>query len=357
MYIIEARGLCKRHGVTDVLKNITIGVKKGEVLAVIGPSGAGKTTLLRLLNLLEPPISGKIYFNGVDIAKDKKNKLNVRRKMAMLFQKPVVFNTTVFDNVAYGLNVRKEHKADIHKKVKGALEMVGLSGYEDRMAVTLSGGEVQRVAFARAMVIGPEALLLDEPTANLDPINIEKTEELISRIVRRYGITVVIATHDLSQGRRLSDRISVLLDGKIAQVDTPHKIFNAPTNERVARFVGVENIIEGVVKSSENGISIIRSNAHVVEAISTAHSVGNSVRICLRPEDVTLTTQKEEGNAKNSFRGTITQILLSGALVRIKVDCGFPLVSLVTKQSVEDQGLKEGDKVTALFKATAVHLM
>lgn len=237
--MIEVRRLYKRYGEKEILKNIDIEVKKGDGFVIIGPTGAGKTTLLRLLDLLEEPAAGKIYFDGMDVTKNRKIRLNIRRRMAMVFQKPVVFNTTVYDNVAYGLNVRREYKESIHKKAMGALKMVGLLGYENRKAVTLSGGEVQRVALARAVVTEPEVLLLDEPTANLDPVSTERIEELISHLIQKLNTTVIMATHDLPQGRRLAGRICVLMDGEVVQVGTSSEIFGAPVSGQVARFVGV----------------------------------------------------------------------------------------------------------------------
>ncbi len=352
--VIEVKELYKRYAEKEVLRNINIELRKGETFAIIGPTGAGKTTLLRLLNLLEAPSRGEIYFDGVSVTKNEKIRLNIRRRMAMVFQKPVVFKASVYDNVAYGLKVRG--KDDIAQKVRDVLEMVGLSGDEKRSAQRLSGGEVQRVALARAMVTEPEVLLLDEPTANLDPISAEKIEELIFHI-GAYKTTIIMATHDISQGRRVADRISVLMDGEIVQVGTPDEVFNAPINEQMADFVGVENIIEGVIASCEDQMTTICINGRRIEAVSTAYSVGDRVRVCFRGEDVTLAFLKGKSSARNSFPGTITQILPRGALAQVKIDCGFPLHALVTKRSVEDLGFKEGDSVSASLKATAIHLI
>lgn len=352
--MIEVRGLYKRYDEKEVLRNINIELRRGETFAIIGPTGAGKTTLLRLLHLLETPSRGEIYFDAVDVTKNEKIKLNIRRRMAMVFQKPVVFKASVYDNVAYGLKVRG--KDDIAQKVRRVLEMVDLSGAEKRSAQRLSGGEVQRVALARAMVTEPEVLLLDEPTANLDPISTEKIEELISHICQ-HNAAVIMATHDMSQGRRLADRISVLIEGEIVQVGTPNEVFSAPINEQMAEFVGVENILEGVIVSNEDEITTIDINGRRIEAVSSAYSVGDRVRVCFRGEDVTLAFFRERSSARNSFKGTITQMLSRGALTRVNIDCGFPLIALVTKRSVEELGFRKGDEVIVSFKATAIHLI
>ena len=182
MPLIEIVSLHQRYDEQDVLKNINLKVDKGEVFALIGPTGAGKTTLLRLIDLLETPTSGKIYFDGVDVTELRRARFEVRRRMAFVLQKPMVFNTSVYDNIAYGLRWRGKKRGDIKERVNSILEVVGLMPYKNRNARTLSGGEAQRVAIARAIAIEPEVLLLDEPTANLDPGSTSKVEELISRV-------------------------------------------------------------------------------------------------------------------------------------------------------------------------------
>ena len=170
MPLIETVDLCRKYGERDILKKTSIRVDQGEVFALIGPTGAGKTTLLRLIDLLEAPTSGRIYFDGIDVTESRGLRFEVRRRMAFVLQKPVVFNMSVYDNIAYGLKWRGKKRGYIAEKVHSILEMVDLTPYKNRNARTLSGGEAQRVAIARAIAIEPEVLLLDEPTANLDPI-------------------------------------------------------------------------------------------------------------------------------------------------------------------------------------------
>ena len=253
MSLIEVVDLHQKHGEQDTLKNINIRVDKGETFALIGPTGAGKTTLLRLIDLLDLPTSGRIYFDGTDVTEGRGVRLESRRRMAFVLQKPVVFNASIFDNIAYGLRWRGKKKGDIKEKVNNILEIVGLSADKSRNARTLSGGEAQRVAIARAIAIEPEVLLLDEPTANLDPISISEIEELISRVMHEYDTTIIMATHDMAQGQRLAKRIGVLIDGKILQTGEPREVFNSPKNREIAEFVGVENIIDGVIISNEKG--------------------------------------------------------------------------------------------------------
>ena len=356
MSLIETINLCQRYGERDILKNVNLRVDRGEILALIGPTGAGKTTLLRLINLLDVPTAGKIYFDGIDTAASARVRLEVRRRMAFVLQKPIVFNMSVYDNIAYGLKWRGIGRSGIREKVDSILEMVGLSAYKDRNARTLSGGEVQGVAIARAIAVEPEVLLLDEPTANLDPISASKIEELITDIIKRYVTTVIMATHDMSQGQRLADKIGVLMNGKIPQIGSSMDVFTSPRNREVAEFVGMENIIDGVVISSEDKVVAIDVRGRIIEGISD-YAAGEEVSVCIRPEDITLALSRVSSSARNSFVGEVTWVVSMGPLSRVEIDCGFPLVALVTKRSAEELGLKKGKQVYTTFKATGVHVI
>ena len=242
----------------EVLRGIDLEVKRGEVFVVMGPSGAGKTTLLRLLNLLERPTSGKIEFEFRDgIPGSGSSELHLRRKMALVFQEPALFDTTVWGNVAYGLWVRmglaeraKEcwtrlfnGRGKLDRRVREALEAVGLVGLARRPARSLSAGEQRRVALARALVLKPELLLLDEPTANLDPRNTMLIESLIKE-TGRSGTTIVLATHEMEQARRLGGRAALLLDGQIIEEGSVGKIFTAPEDQRTWAFIRGELVYQ-----------------------------------------------------------------------------------------------------------------
>lgn len=233
LFIIE--NLCKSFGNKEVLKDIYLTIYKGEIFTFMGPSGVGKTTLLRILNFLEPPSTGRLIFNGNEYSVQKKN--NLRRRMSMLFQRPMVFNTSVFNNVAYGLIIRGVDKKTIEKSVFDALNLVGLSGYEKQRALTLSGGETQRMAFARAIVYQPDILLLDEPTANLDPGHVAKIEDIIKRIRSELGTTIIMASHNIYQVRRIADRVGILLNGELIEVNTKDQIFTHPNDTRSYAFI------------------------------------------------------------------------------------------------------------------------
>jgi len=357
MPLVETVDLYRKYDGQDILKNINLKVDKGEVFALIGPTGAGKTTLLRLIDLLEMPTSGKIYFAGRDAAKSSKVRFQMRRRMAFVLQKPVVFNASIYDNIACGLKWRGVKKNNIRQRVGAILEMIGLSAYQDRNARTLSGGEAQRVAIARAVVTEPEVLLLDEPTANLDPLSVAKIEELITGIIHRYGTTIIMATHDMPQGQRLAGRIGVLINGKILQAGDPREVFASPRSREVAEFVGVDNIIDGIVVSAEEGmVGVDIGGNKIIEAISP-YPVGEEVSACVRPEDITLTPSKTTSSARNAFSGQIIGAVSLGPLSRIEIDCGFRLVALVTRRSAEELALEKRKQVYATFKATAVHVL
>jgi len=356
MSLIEVAGITHRYGERAVLQNVNLSVDSGEVFALIGPTGAGKTTLLRIMNLLEFPSAGEIYFGGKWIPRAGRQRLEIRRRMSFIHQKPQVFNLSVYDNVACGLRWRGEKKNKIAEKVDHILEMVELEGYKNRNARTLSGGEAQRVALARSLVLEPEVLLLDEPTANLDPVSTTKIEQLVSYVARQHNTTMIMATHDMSQGRQLADRIGVLLDGRLVQTGNAVDIFHSPQNEEVAHFVGMENIIEGVIGVSNGGIVTVNIDGNGLQAVSNC-PVGKKVCACIRPEDITLALYNTQSSARNSFRGEVIRVTTLGPLSRVEMNCGFPLIALVTKISAEELNLQVGSKVFATFKATGVHIM
>ena len=224
-----------RYAARTILDLPALDIARGEVLALVGPSGSGKTTLLRLLQFLEAPTHGAITFDGALL--NNPLDLNVRRRVATVFQSPALLDRSVYDNVAYGLQLRGLRAA--HEVILSALERVGLQSLARARARTLSGGEAQRVALARAIVLHPEALLLDEPTANLDPYNVGVIEDL----VRAHGaMTIVLVTHNVFQAKRLADRVGLLLNGKLIELGTADQFFSHPIDPRTRAFVNGEMV-------------------------------------------------------------------------------------------------------------------
>jgi tungstate transport system ATP-binding protein len=230
----------KAYGPREVLYVNFLEIRQGEVFGIVGPSGAGKSTLLRLLDFLESPSSGQLHFKDYYSANGSRAPLDVRRRVTTVFQRPVLLNTSVYGNVAYGLKIRGDK--EVQHKVKGVLEQVGLSDLIRDRAGFLSGGEAQRVALARAMVIGPEVLLLDEPTANLDPYNVGLIEDIVTDLNRERRTTIVLVTHNVFQAKRLAHRVALLLEGKVVEVARVRDFFEAPRDPRTAAFVRGEMV-------------------------------------------------------------------------------------------------------------------
>ena len=238
--IYQLRNVTKEYGGQRVLQVDELDIHRGEILTLVGPSGAGKSTLLRLLNFLEPPSRGDIRFLEARAAPGQLPTLALRRRVTMVFQQPVLLNRTVAANVAYGLRLRGQHGAA--PRIAAALDQVGLQKLAHRRAGTLSGGEAQRVALARAMVLDPDVLLLDEPTANLDPYNVGLIEEIIRKLNQERGTCIVMVTHNVFQARRLAHRVTLLLKGQVTETAAVGPFFQAPSDPRTAAFVRGEMV-------------------------------------------------------------------------------------------------------------------
>ncbi|MFC1943930.1 ABC transporter ATP-binding protein [Chloroflexota bacterium] len=356
MALLRAENLGREYDGRYVLQDISLEIERGEAFALIGPTGAGKSTLLRLLDLLEQPTTGLVYFDGADVTRSGRARLQARRRMSLVQQKPIVFSMSVRNNVACGLRWRGIKKDVIRRKVDEALERVGLVGYGKRDARTLSGGETQRVAIARALVTEPEVLFLDEPTANLDPPSVYRIEEILERVIGEQKTVVIMATHDMSQGQRLAGRIGVLGGGEMLQVGTTSEVFCSPRSQEIAKFVGIENILAGEIVAKDDVLATIEVGDMTIQAISDL-SLGDRVHALLRPEDVTITLAREKSSARNAFLSEISRMTPMGTLARIEVDCGFPILALLTTRSVQELELAVGSEVYASFKATAIHII
>ena len=334
-----------------------LAVRRGEILVVIGPNGAGKSTLLRVIGLLEEPAGGGVRFQGERVARS--DVLAVRRRMASAFQEPLLADTTVADNVAMGLRFRGVPAAEAAPRVTRWLDRLGVGALALRQARTLSGGEAQRVALARALVLEPEILLLDEPFSALDQPSREALIEDLGTILRADRVTTVLVTHDRGEALALGDRVGVMMDGRLLQLDSPAQVFRAPVSEAVARFVGVESILDCRVAAFDGEIAVLEVGGRRVEVAQPA-APGETVRLCLRPEDVTLLAAEPgdgASSARNHLAGRVLRVVPSGPHLRVSVDCGFVLAALVTHRSAESLRLAEGVTVVAQFKATAPHLL
>jgi len=323
-----------------VLSDISLSVKKGECFTIIGPNGSGKTTLLRILGLLENPTEGNIYFAGKDITNlSRKETVTFRRKFSFVRQKPLVLNTSVANNIAYGLKVRGLERGEILSKVKEILEFIGLKGL---------------ATIAMNFVLPSEIYLLDEVSANLDLRNVTLLDDLITKLKQDKEKTIILSTHDPLEAIKYADRIAVLNNGKISQINTPEIIFTSPKDEFTAQFVGFENIFSGLAEiEQETGLSLIKINDLT---ITSSTQIEGSVKVCIRPESIIISKDPPANvSTRNSFEGKIDQIRDLGNICHLIVACNFEkfLVS-ITKASLEKLNIKLNTALYINFKATDV---
>jgi len=351
-YIAELRNVTKTFDQITALNNVNLKINDGEILALLGPNGSGKSTLLKILAFLEKPSKGEVYFWGKKVT--GKNMPEMRMESTMVFQKTILFSTTVYNNVAYGLKIRKMPKIKVNEEISRALRLARLEGFEKRNAKKLSGGEQQRVALARAFALNTKLLLLDEPTANLDPKNVSIIEEVISTANRELKTTIVIATHNMFQAKNLPHRIALINDGKISEVGMPAEIFGR-FSKTLASFAALENTFAGNAKIMEDDTTLvdIGNGVHLV----TATQSSGQVSVFVSPEDIILSKDLVVSSARNVFKGRIVGVSDFGSIVRLKIDVGKQFVVQITKRSFNEMQLNVGSEVYMAFKASSVHLV
>jgi molybdopterin-binding protein len=351
---LALRDVAVRRSGRTILDVPSLEVETGRVLAVIGPNGAGKTTLLLHLALLDRPDSGAVSFDG---APARGRELALRRRMAVVFQQPLLLDRSVLSNVETGLALRGVPRRERRARAERWLARFGVAALAHRSPRTLSGGEAQRVSLARAFALEPEVLLLDEPFSALDAPSRGAITDDLADVLEETAVTTVLVTHDRDEAARLGDVVAVIIGGRIRQLGPPSDVFSAPADEDVAAFVGVENMLPGRVTSRAEGLVTLAVGDHEVEAVSTGDF--DRALVCLRPEDVSLAPRGEQlaGSARNKLIGRVTRVTATGADARVEVDCGFPLVARITRRSLDDLGVAPGVELVASFKATAVHLI
>jgi tungstate transport system ATP-binding protein len=353
--VLEARGISVIYGKQKVLDVPSVQVLPNKVMSIMGPNGSGKTTLMLCLSLLSKPTTGNIYYHGEKVP-DGQSLMQMRRHFAVVFQESLLLNTTVWENVILGLRLRGFSGQEIKERAGRWLDRFGITHLSKRQARTLSGGEAQRTSLARAFALQPEILFLDEPFAALDVPTRQSLFGDMINILQETQCTTVMVTHDRNEGQTLSHRIMVLMNGKIAQEGTPKEIFSTPADESIAKFVGMENILEGTTVSNKDCVTDIKVGDQIVEGISYC-PLGGPVNVLIRPEDIVLSLNKPSSSARNVFRGKITSLVPAGPLVRVNLDCGFSLTALITRMSSEEMKLEVGSSIFASFKATAIHII
>jgi molybdopterin-binding protein len=337
-----------------------LSVEEGERLAVLGPTGAGKSTLLGILDMTMRPDTGSLFWRGDDVSQAKPGS-PVRRKISMAFQIPLLFKGSVYDNVAYGLKLRGLPKGEREIKVHEILDLFKVGKLMAADAMSLSGGEAHRVSLARALVFGPELLLLDEPMASLDPSTKEGLIGELKEILRKLKVTCVYVTHSREEAFVMADRLAVMENGRIVQTGTAEDVFYKPATADIAAFVGTGNILPGRVLSSSDGLALIEADGITIEAVSIFPS-NTSVDACIRPEEIFIEDAvkgKRTGraSARNHLVGKVSAIEILGPVAQIEVDCGVTVKALITRRSLDDLHLGLGMEVVAGFKATSVHVI
>ena len=340
----------KRFGALTAVDDVSFSIQKGEFFSLLGPSGCGKTTLLRMVGGFERPDSGRIYLDGKDITDAPPN----MRRVHTVFQNYALFPTmTIWDNIAFSLRLAKKPKSEIEESVDAILEMIRMSDHAWKYPSQLSGGQKQRVAIARALVDRPQVLLLDEPLAALDLKLRQHMLLELDTIHDQVGITFVYVTHDQGEAMSLSDRIAVMNFGKVEQLDTAAKIYEAPKSSFVAAFIGDTNFLVGEIVSTEGDYCTIKVEG--IGAVSAYNDrkldVGRKVHLSVRPEKIRVTRNPpppEKGAGINVFNATVTDIIYQGVYTKYWLTSGGKSISALKPHSrflLDQESITWKDKV------------
>ncbi len=333
--IVSLKNVEKVFGTNRVVKKLNMEIREGEFLTLLGPSGCGKTTTLRMIAGFEDSTSGTIKVEGERV----ENKEPFERNVNTVFQNYALFpHMTIFDNVAYGLRVKKTDKSEIKARVEEMLDLVQLTGFGKRKPDQLSGGQKQRVAIARALINRPRVLLLDEPLGALD-LKLRKQMQIeLKRLQRKLNITFVYVTHDQEEALTMSDRIAIMNGGVLEQIGTPAEIYDRPKTRFVADFIGESNIFEGVVSKSEKGVLSVATECGNGLVRSDSFADGEFLYVCVRPENMKYSKEKVEGF---SLKGIVREHIYVGNMIKtiIALPNGDEIkVSKFASHDVEENG-------------------
>ncbi len=336
MSILELKGITYFYNGKKVLDIPALTIEKGRMYGVVGPNGSGKTTLLSIMSLILRPTSGEVYFEGRQIQHDSKSFVIARGFMTMTLQNPYLFNTSVAKNAAYGLRSKGIPKKDRHAKVTEVLDLVGLNGFEKRRAKELSGGEIQLAALARALILDPKILFLDEPTASLDPRHVDRFERIIARINSEQGITVVMTSHNLSRAYRLTESVFSLFEGSL--MDST-----------------MDNLFSGRILKTPEG-PCFDTGAIRIWILPGSHPI-DATHAIIDPENIIASKEPFASSARNQFKGIVTEIVDQGGRILLGVQAEENFKVLITDLSLLKMGLNPGSEVYLTFKASSVKLL
>lgn len=353
--LLTLRNVAVRHGGKLALELARLDVERGEVLAVLGPNGAGKTTLLKVMGLLQIPDWGTVYFDGQ--AAGARNALAIRRRIASVFQEPLLLNTTVYQNAALGLKLRGWNRAAIGARLDPWLARLAIAPLAGRSARTLSGGEAQRTSLARAFAVEPDLLLLDEPFSALDPAAREALLADFQRIINETKTTTVFVTHDRDEAYLLADRVAILQDGRMLQIGLRDEVFLRPATAGVAETVGIENLVAGVVERSMEGRLEISVGGVRLWAEGRLKP-GAAVVACIRAEEVRPSGIGRDSALTNRVTAKVAEVSPGLARQRLRLDCGsFFLVASIDRRAAAASNFSPGVQCTATIDPAAVHVV
>lgn len=348
---VALEGVSKSYGTVVALRKLDLHLPEGEFLSLLGPSGCGKTTLLRLIAGFEQPSEGRVLIRNVDVTEVPP----YRRDFGMVFQSYALFpHLTIAENIAFGLKAVGLPNSEIAERVTAAMGMTKLEGFADRYPRQLSGGQQQRVALARATVIRPAVLLLDEPLAALDKNLREEMQHEIRSLQRKLNITTVFVTHDQGEALTISDRIVVMSQGRIEQIGTPRDIYNRPQTAFVATFLGGSNVLKGTVRETRRKQAAIDLDISAVTIEADNLSVGQHVRVAIRPESIRLSRDGRKGG----LEARIGTVIFAGAGTQFTLRCGATSITAFQPSSeVPSDGYREGETVWCHWTPESVILL
>lgn len=350
---VRLQNLRKEFGDLVAVNGVNLKIESGEFLTLLGPSGCGKSTTLRMISGLETPTDGDVAISGKRVTEQSANS----RDTSMVFQEWALFpHMTVGENISFGLEMDGVPEDERETRIADALEMVELSGYEDRQATELSGGQKQRVAMARAVVREPDVLLLDEPLASLDRKLRQHMQVELKDIQEELGVTFIYVTHDQEEALTMSDRIAVMNDGQIEQVGPVGELYKSPETQFVATFIGETNLFKGTI--SDDGMSLQTDDGRFTVSIPpSADDSGRSAAVSVRPEEVILKPHDDLGGYDNGWTGTVLDTIYKGSLKLYRIDVDGKQFEVERQVNEETTNFGEGDKVTVNFPTEACRII
>jgi spermidine/putrescine transport system ATP-binding protein len=353
--MVELRNISKRFGGFTALQEVSFEIAEGEFMTFLGPSGCGKTTCLRLISGFDTPSTGEVFIGGKDVTFDPP----YRRSVNQVFQSYALFpHLSIYENISFGLRMKKVSAADIKKRVDRVVEMTSLQEFVSRKPAQLSGGQRQRVALARAIVCEPKVLLLDEPLSALDAKLRTQMRVELKQLQKRLGITFIFVTHDQEEALTMSDRVAVMSSGRVEQIGTVDEIYYRPASRFVATFIGETNIVEAEVLSGRNGLLHCRIEGGLeLDVKASPVAGGGKLLLSLRPEKIRLYRTTPGG--PNTFPGRISVEVFKGAVddLTVVVAGGLELQALLANDGQQEFDFHEGEEIFCRIQPEDINIV